>query len=1759
LFSASAALAASLGTVLALMSVGCAEERDPINQVQANALDKSFFVGADLVSPADDPEFWTQTTIIDVGYGAGQFGLFNSTFTQEVARIKWQITEDLLIARLTYELVDDSDGKGVGPASTDGQVVAAYAIQSHFDIRRAYNPSTGEELNVIVENTTDRVWNQRQYFRVDWSRNLNTDAYDFDTLSLLGLFGGVSYEPLAYYVNDPSDEHAPYFSPDEGYFDVTNKVFATPGLIDLSKFGWGIDAFPACFLDPDFLSGTYPEGNCNPVELTLRQSFRRVVDTDYEPSHWDGYRFQAYGAFYNDRKGYARNYGMSDDKWYRFISRYNIWERSHFYGKSCKAGDVACQAEHAARLSDPAECYAPRSCDAAEPEKFATEPTDPAQKAAWLEERRVWTAQHCVGTPYGADPHRDLDGNGTEDECEIVQLKTGYPGSKCDTFKQRCTLPYRLRKQKPLVWYYTNGSHPDYFEGTAWAAHDHDVAMRHAIMAARYAECMATTLGDAATKRAYCLTGENPATKTRDQSPNPVYFGQMDDHLEAQLLAQEVDDCRHGKSNPAFGPVNSPQREQACVKLADTIAEKRKAGGATIDDAVVALAKMPEQIILCHSPVEADDPAGCAPAEERLPAGVSAADCAAARKSHDASLLGICASARNVRRGDLRYHLVNVMAAPQTPSPWGIYSDATDPLTGEDFSASINVWSHVNDLWSQLVVDRIRYIKGELTTEQVTEAKYVQDWVKAAEAAGGNGMAPKLTRADVDRRVAEAAQTNAETVRQFFKSIPADHVQAVRQLRAEATGVMAAADAPSHMAPLYEARRAMGVGSELEAELTDVMMQERAGVEKLGGGEAALEFASPLRGQFPLIAKQLRHMKEMALGDRHACILHEAPAPMAVTGLADALERKFSNVCARQDGNGTCTQRYGGFGTNGLTCSKGGDGNDVCVPKDSGPDLGWQAERAEAMRKYLAQKAHYAVIAHEMGHSVALRHNFVSSSDAYNYRPQYWQLRTDDGRIQRYCGCKDGEDAFNPMDQSQPSGYCLSYEGTDAGGENECVGPRYFDPMGKNERDNLLWAWMQSTVMDYAGEYTQDLLGLGGYDFAAHRMFYGETTAVFDSFDYQSTKPHSYGMLYKMDSFGGILGFQPQFDGRDVHYSGYQNNYNLISDCKPVDEKTYLPEGWDERTMGTWDPVIDGLIVANRQGQFTKCRQQKVDYVPWSKLRFPVNHKDPSMSPEIPTAKVGYYRGGPSIDTMTNRIRVPYGFATDRWADLGNASVYRHDNGADVYEIFDFLLTQGEVQHIFDSYRRGRHSFSVRNASNRTLTRYHEKIRDGAKGLGLLANIYRDFALERGFAFEGGYWGFIGRLAFPDNVLAAGLVFDHFTRSFARPQVGAHYRDGAGVLRSNDDDSYASNVFTEVNIPNGATGYWETVTAGGKLVENQLCEDCGEYDSEFTMNAGSYYDKVYVPYLMAESVDNFISDSRNDFVDGRYRAVSLADVFGDGYRRWLANNLTGDDFLKGPRLAVGANGSVVVDEKLFPSWPIGWTTWWTEQPEVCFPAEGTTLCNALGFAPEQFAPRTPDSTVPIDPQVGWEQQKWLIYSTMVFLPENQKQYWVDQLRLYQLGLDSDPEFDNRIELHDPYGRVYVAKSLGKETIFGKPVERGIGARVLEYANELLAAAYVTTDGPDKDGDGKPDWFVPVIDPKSGKALVKYDPSMKFVDSTGALVGQIPGCGPQEQTSCPCSANRACVRLEKYVTVPFFLWEATVLFGHAKPKKKGVYD
>src|SRR5690606_34387358 len=61
--------------LVAGISISCAEERPPINRVGPYALDKSFFIGANLADPADDPEFYWRNYVVDGSMSQSLIGI----------------------------------------------------------------------------------------------------------------------------------------------------------------------------------------------------------------------------------------------------------------------------------------------------------------------------------------------------------------------------------------------------------------------------------------------------------------------------------------------------------------------------------------------------------------------------------------------------------------------------------------------------------------------------------------------------------------------------------------------------------------------------------------------------------------------------------------------------------------------------------------------------------------------------------------------------------------------------------------------------------------------------------------------------------------------------------------------------------------------------------------------------------------------------------------------------------------------------------------------------------------------------------------------------------------------------------------------------------------------------------------------------------------------------------------------------------------------------------------------------------------------------------------------------------------------------------------------------------------------------------------------------------------------------------------------------------------------------------------------------
>ena len=148
------ALVMSASFVLA----ACGGEVTDIDRTQPDRLEKSLFEG----------EWYMRSMVTGSDYN--QSAVFEG-LEGDMDRIRWVIDEYSLSAYRSYEFIEGAES-GNGDVELNGNPLAKFRIVSHFDVMREYSKSTGEQSNVIVEDTTFRPWYEREFMRVDWAVNM---------------------------------------------------------------------------------------------------------------------------------------------------------------------------------------------------------------------------------------------------------------------------------------------------------------------------------------------------------------------------------------------------------------------------------------------------------------------------------------------------------------------------------------------------------------------------------------------------------------------------------------------------------------------------------------------------------------------------------------------------------------------------------------------------------------------------------------------------------------------------------------------------------------------------------------------------------------------------------------------------------------------------------------------------------------------------------------------------------------------------------------------------------------------------------------------------------------------------------------------------------------------------------------------------------------------------------------------------------------------------------------------------------------------------------------------------------------------------------------------------------------------------------------------------------------------------------------------------------------------------------------------------
>lgn len=361
----------AVGLLVATTLFGCAQDVGTIDRTQHNIIKKS-----DLLNK----EFYFRATVIEAP--------FSSAYTTvgdqgRLERGVFEIQEANLHFFRTYEWVqggDDNAAKSdtdtpllddegnpvmrevclnagneiLGPPeicadpAVDGEVaevpvyvyrgapLASFPIDSHFDIERTYNPATGEKTNVIVENTSDRMWYERDYMRVDWS----TPQIKNFSLLMLGLsyifpngkmeenLPGIDNEFSVYKGEADEPRYQPRFvdmHPEDEveefhYIDVVSHWVMGAGSF-INDDG---DLTPACYYYPFYVGGIY---GCTSEQISVRFAFLDVDQAaGYASKDYDDTQLEKFGYYRAERQFYDRIYDRTYTAAIRKAFLHPIWE-----------------------------------------------------------------------------------------------------------------------------------------------------------------------------------------------------------------------------------------------------------------------------------------------------------------------------------------------------------------------------------------------------------------------------------------------------------------------------------------------------------------------------------------------------------------------------------------------------------------------------------------------------------------------------------------------------------------------------------------------------------------------------------------------------------------------------------------------------------------------------------------------------------------------------------------------------------------------------------------------------------------------------------------------------------------------------------------------------------------------------------------------------------------------------------------------------------------------------------------------------------------------------------------------------------------------------------------------------------------------------------------------------------------------------------------------------------------------------------------
>ena len=1248
----------------------CAQNVGDIDQTQADKTDVSIFT--------DGKPWWFLQTVVDVPPTTQFTFVGESSFPPD--RVVWDVQQNWLLAYKNYEFVlgaqtysqtlangtngsmpvDQQNYVGTSQSPYFGTPVAAYSILSHFDVERQYNPATGEQTNVIVENTTDRPWYQRQYIRVDWSTN---GFGGFNFLSAGAGVGGFDptqtlVSPVAYYVDqaaDPTNPDAPDITP--SYIGIVNKL-SYQGEVDTAASQYYGQTVYKC-MTVFAMVGT-GLGDCGPGEVKVRLSFEKIPDThDFAPKVHNDRDEQLFGVWQQERSVYdpQRGYLEPNLAANQFAVMHHIWTKDHFQADPAdQTGGTKCDPNN---IDGAPECVMPLNQRVPKPIVYYTNSQWPAYGDA--AHSTMWT-------------HADLLARDYDDDMRGVVAAARRGG-------------FSLKGDASGCWSDGKG-HLVAPGGGACAAVCSQADIQGEIANPASGACPYMTVEDWMANAGVATPAPSEILYNQDGTVDYSKTSGLD-YLAYPPDTRYLDPTHYGyegvRPNETFVKASPDGNGVATSAGAICTSADITAGSCAICNPAkqycmgighVPYYVIPRMFTMCHNPVEprvVTDASGKTIVDKSDPFNPD---------SYDFSTQGdpdMCDARPDSQRiaqplspqmGDLRYHMLSWVQQPDDNSPGGIGEPAMDPVTGEIISSHAYIYARAVENLASYGADLVAVMEGWEPVSQFINGNLTEDYVLSQVNPYASPGNPAFPGPPIG-----APQLSAARMQHMFQNPAA--LGRVNHIKAEigahmrdpgigdwtvanwkrVTGLPPANDPVNHM-----------LGFDLTQPVSDEIVKgylPNYGMTASGptqvpqGAMASISFGNQLAPPPVTTWTQDYVNTRKAFDDRH--ILGEDEIEPVAVRLAKYYDQKFyqvvggqkvpspANPCANLWQNPTPGETTSDPNS-GIAAQPGQQGSQyrTCV---------WEAARQEILGNVWRSYSD-----HEVGHTFGQYHNFAGSTDALNYFDPYWDIRQRNSVVVTSQAAAQNPDvaaiaqAFNVGKQSLPN----STDPTDPNaGQPVALAPEWLQAPSEADLEAGLREYQYTSIMDYNAKFNSDFQGLGKYDHACHMFEYANQVEVFDNTQLPNVPANV-----------------------DTTYHPHQ-----------VDDTLLVPFN-RHYTVYPW-LIADGVTrsgagtaVAQPQTPLAQAVSKMIHARRW------VSYVDLQGSAGALDDATAQRQDGMKSGQLATSLMVPYRFCSDLY-NLGEAHCLWFDEGADAYEQANGFIQEYQLNYLFNNFKRQNENFDV--------------------------------------------------------------------------------------------------------------------------------------------------------------------------------------------------------------------------------------------------------------------------------------------------------------------------------------------------------------------------------------------------------------------------------------------------------------------------------